>query len=152
MAEYKIQMDGAKQSVNFVVADVSGNHLIDAALTDAGAIFNNEWHQIGIQVMDSQASLFVDCAKVSTTRFDLSLALINEFRDANVAAERKRTQMCTRRVNNDVQVVPVDIQFFVIVCNPEDPERATCDVLWKEDPVEIELADGPGIMFDTARI
>ena len=64
-------MDGSSFSVDFIVSDANGNALIEAKLPNARQIFNTEWHEVGIQIMDNEASLFIDCTKVSTIAFEL---------------------------------------------------------------------------------
>lgn len=92
--------------------------------------------------MDQEASLFVDCTKVSSVDFDLSLALIAEFRPIgmDIGSEVKRTRMSTRDVatGSKSEVVPLDVQFFVIHCEPSLPEQLPCTELLQENDYTVD--------------
>ena len=93
-------------------------------------LFNTEWHKVGIQVLKDEVSVYIDCVKVQSVKLDISMDIVSDFisvGDKTAEDNTTLTGICMKSGNSQqAEMVPVDLQWFVIYCDKTRPESDQC--------------------------
>ena len=153
-------VDGTDQSVHFIVSDPQNVPIVSAKATGAvnlslfgfdsfiwsiidwtgtiqfdqvSHLFNTEWHKIGIQVLKDEVSFYIDCVKVQSVKLGISMDIVSDYISVGdkTTDGTTLTGICMKSGNSQqTEMVPVDLQWFVIYCDKTRPENDQCNDMY----------------------
>merc|ERR1711892_748647 len=131
--KYRIVVDGTDHSIHFIVSDPQNVPIVSAKFDQVSHLFNTEWHKIGIQVLKDEVSFYIDCVKVQSVQLDISMDIIAEYISIGdkTSDGTTLTGICMKSGNSQqTEMVPVDLQWFVIYCDETRPETDQCNDMY----------------------
>ncbi|KAG5266977.1 hypothetical protein AALO_G00238410 [Alosa alosa] len=114
-SQVSIVVDGAKKVVEFSSLGLLKNSLHHTFKSrDLHALFDRQWHTLGVAVQTSIVSIFLDCKLIERRQLD----------ERDSTDMRGRTLITTRV--EDGRPVDIELQQILIFCDPQLAEMVNC--------------------------
>ena len=114
-SQFQVTLNPRKSAIEFSIADFQGK--LQTLVFRKAEIFDKEWHKMHFGVHRERVVLYIDCELNEELPLDVRgpIDVNGEIAISKLAGSRK--------------TVPIELQWMVMSCDPNRPERETCEEL-----------------------
>jgi len=111
--QFQVTFNPRKTSIEFAITDFQGK--LQTLVFTKAQVFDKEWHKVHFGVHRERVVLYIDCEFSQELPLDVRGPI-----DVN-------GEIAISKVAGTKRTVPMELQWMVMSCDPNRPERETCE-------------------------